>query len=168
MNELKLKLITEFSDPATTPERREVIEKTLELMKEPAAAPAGDPGTAAFKQNFGGDASKPNGTQIDKSNPAKPATPAAPITAKPTDPVQALKDALTAIALDPANFQIAAQQQVVQYPGGSYVLKQVRVFFVPPTNPEGRTLYMDADELLKNPATSALDVKWVFEHPTLS
>jgi hypothetical protein len=65
----------------------------------------------------------------------------------------ALRNALTAMGMPFAGIDMEYSEQVVGYPGGSYVNRLITV-----RGADGRTESFDADLTLKNPRIAAVDM----------
>jgi hypothetical protein len=87
------------------------------------------------------------------STAAPPSAPAPQVTAERHPAMAALRSALTAMGMPFAGVDMEYNEQVVGYPGGSYINRLITV-----RGAGGRVENFDADLTLKNPQIAAVDL----------
>ena len=93
-------------------------------------------------------ASVENPTPADNPSPVTPA-----VTTSAVPGVQRLMETLSALGMNAAGLQISYSEEVVGYPGGSYVNRLINV------TSNGRTEHLSADLTEKNPTVAAYDIQ---------
>ena len=84
-------------------------------------------------------------------SPVSPVPPAATTSSAPG--VQRLMETLSALGMNASGLQISYSEEVVGYPGGSYVNRLINV------TSNGRTESLSADLTEKNPLVAAYDIQ---------
>ena len=129
-------LLSPFSPPTTPPTMPPASLTPPVSTAAPAPAPA------------------PGPVSIPRSLPPVAATrPPAATTAAQHPAIEALRGALTAMQMPFAGIDMEYNEQVVGFPGGSYVNRLITV-----RNPQGTTENFDVDLTMKNPQIAALDM----------
>ena len=130
--------LSPFPPPTTPPTMPPASLTPPRSTAAPAPAPA--PGPAPVS--------------IPRSLPPVVATrPPAANTAAQHPAIEALRGALTAMQMPFAGIDMEYNEQVVGFPGGSYVNRLITV-----RNPEGNSESFDVDLTMKNPQIAALDM----------
>lgn len=125
------------------------------VVSTPAAPPPPAPATprpatpsAAAPAAPAAPATPASGTGKVSATPAAGDTPPTP-----SDPVSLLSAALTQAGIDPGTLNLSYSEQVVGYPGGSYVDRQITAHF-----PNGKTERYDAGLVAKNPVVAVNEI----------
>jgi hypothetical protein len=119
----------------------------------PTAPPASTPPPAASSAPPPASTTPPTPTPTTPPATTTPPAPAPQTTTDRHPAMAALRNALTAMGMPFAGIDMEYSEQVVGYPGGSYVNRLITV-----RGADGRTESFDADLTLKNPRIAAVDM----------
>jgi hypothetical protein len=101
---------------------------------------------------FGAGSSTP-AAATPSAPPASAATAPADEDPPTTDPVAALRTALKKVGIEPGSINFTYAEELIGYPGGSYMNKQITATFQ-----NGKSEHFDANLTLKNPRVAAGEI----------
>jgi hypothetical protein len=115
--------------------------------------------TVTGRQNFVGSqpsaaAATPPPAQPAAAAPAQAQTEAAPQVFSPTAAVTSLQRAMLSSGLNPRAFNLSYSEEVVGYPGGSYVNRLITV-----ESASGRKEQLMAELVFRNPQVAVMDIR---------